>query len=138
LAATAFASGEYEEAGQRYRHALDLYADLDDPRGIADALQGIAHLARLAGNLSTARDGFKQASTIYGRLGDELGCANSLWGIGLVASADNDNLAAATCWRQALEIFERIGAPEVRSVRMALRSLAGESSDESDTGGHSR
>jgi hypothetical protein len=102
---------------------LDLYSSMEDPRGTADTLTGLAHVDRIAGHQELARRAFRQAHDLYATIGDDLGRANSLWGLSLVATKDPSAEEANSLRQQALGIYERIGIPHVEAVRAAASDL---------------
>jgi tetratricopeptide (TPR) repeat protein len=69
--------GDRREAGERLRAALDVYRELEDEEGRADALWQVGHWEAEEGHLHQALDRFKEALRIESHHEDSIGIARA-------------------------------------------------------------
>ena len=101
---------DYPTAVRHFEESLAIARALDDRRGIAEALIGLAHEfdVRL-GRHTAARPLLEEVVSIYRELGDELSLARSLGGI---AWLEQDYRKARALWNETLAIRRRLGNRE--------------------------
>ena len=89
--------------------ALDIYRDLGDRLGQADALRYLGVVRSATGDYPAAAQALEQALDIYRDIGDRLGQANALTYLGDVRRVTGDYPAAAQALEQALDIYRDLG-----------------------------
>lgn len=109
-AAVHHSRGEYEEARRLYREVLDL---TEDPSVRGRALQNLAVLAALAGDLYQAEAELLNASKAFGQAGDDAGEAFVLNNYTALALDRAEYREAERRARLALEAARRVGDLEV-------------------------
>jgi hypothetical protein len=85
--------------GQALQAALDIYRDLGDRLGQANALHGLGVVAERTGPYPAAAGALEEALGIYRDLGDRLGQTRFLMRLGQVRLGTADYLGAAASWR---------------------------------------
>lgn len=78
------------EARQRLNAALDLYRQIQKPKGQALTLQTIGHVECSLGNYTAAVQNYEQAYQLQERLGDRNGMASDAINIGCAASFEGE------------------------------------------------
>jgi tetratricopeptide (TPR) repeat protein len=91
-------------------------------RRITEALLGLGHLGRDAGDHSTARAHYERALTLSKRIGNQIGVAETQWELGSTAQASGNYEQAAEHWRAAQATYEDLGV-SADKVRNALAQL---------------
>jgi tetratricopeptide (TPR) repeat protein len=99
-------SGDPMLGRQLFAESLSIMERLDDPRGIADALIG---LAVLEGDAHEARGLAERSVAIIRRLGDGPGLAEGLYQMGRIARQGEDLDLARRCWMEADALDEESG-----------------------------
>ncbi|HEY6310413.1 MAG TPA: tetratricopeptide repeat protein [Streptosporangiaceae bacterium] len=99
----------YDDANTRYRHALDLYRQLDDPAWQAKVLLGLAVMLDRQGQHAQAAGHARQALELSAAAGDELGQANALNNIGWSLCLLGDYRQALPHCQQALTLSRTVG-----------------------------
>jgi DNA-binding SARP family transcriptional activator len=134
LADVQYLTSDNHSAAAALARARDLYRDLGDRSGEANALYslGVAQ-QQLADGFPLALELTGQALGLYRGLGDRLGEANALSSIGIVRRQAGDYAEASAPLEQALDIFRAIGNPagEANALRglAAVRQLTGDYPD---------
>jgi predicted ATPase/Tfp pilus assembly protein PilF len=105
----ALTQGDYEQARAHYDAALALFQQLDDQRGVATALNGLAGLEGRLGNDALAQAHFDAALERFQQLGDKLNSARLLSNRGLIALIQGDQARAKTYIEGSLAIRREIG-----------------------------
>ncbi len=77
-----FEEGQYEEAEQYFTERLTVSEEINDRRGMAEALEGLSTLARSKHNYDKAEEMTRKSRTIYKDLGDQQRELNSLLKLG--------------------------------------------------------
>jgi predicted ATPase/DNA-binding SARP family transcriptional activator len=107
---------DYPSSTRYYEESLEIARALGNPRGIAEAVRGLAHeRARVGLPVETQRPLLEEAVEIYRALGDEPSLARSLGGI---AWTERDLRRGRELKEEALAIYRRLGNRE--SVGWAL------------------
>ncbi|MGH3098206.1 MAG: ATP-binding protein [Streptosporangiales bacterium] len=110
--ALAFLQCEYGIASSRIEAALDLYEQVPDHRGVADALQRLGSIARETGRYEDAVRLHEQSLTLWKELGEETRVAESLNYLGFLAWLTGDFRRAGRLCTEALRAFRRLGDGE--------------------------
>jgi tetratricopeptide (TPR) repeat protein len=109
-AATFMASQcDYDGALGLFQHALRLYRELGDDRGVAAMLTAVGTDRRLSGDLDAAHSALEQALKAYRTLQDHSGVAGALSNLADVANARADYATARTLLLEALGLFRDLG-----------------------------
>jgi tetratricopeptide (TPR) repeat protein len=107
-------AGQYPGVGQALQAALDIYRDLGDRLGQANALHGLGVVAERTGERTgqypAAAGALEEALGIYRDLGDRLGQTRSLMRLGQVRLGTADYLGAARFLEMALDIARDLGS----------------------------
>ena len=113
---------DYDHAEELCRAALELSRTLADPRGVAEALTGLALVRRTRGDYGEAETIFQEALSVYEDLDDEAAAARTLdrFAIALMLSGDADR--ARSLFERSLEQFRRLG--DATGVAFGLHGLA--------------
>jgi predicted ATPase/DNA-binding CsgD family transcriptional regulator len=114
----AFLQCEYPLATERLENALALSRELDDERGVAEALQRLGSIAREQGRYAAAVDLHEQSLTLWRRLGDEAGIGASLDYLGFVTWLAGSPARGAELSGEALAIFRVRGEPQETAAAM--------------------
>jgi tetratricopeptide (TPR) repeat protein len=99
-------SGDPMQGKQFFAESLTIMEQLGHPKGIADALNG---LAVLESDANEARDLAEKSVAILRALGDRQGLADSLYHRGRVARQIGDLDLARVCWMEANALNEAMG-----------------------------
>ncbi|MFF3098530.1 tetratricopeptide repeat protein, partial [Streptomyces cyaneofuscatus] len=91
------------------RHALELYQQLEDRLGQANALNYLGSVARMREDLPTAEELLRQAMKLYRELEDHHGQARTLALLGSVAAMREDLPAAEELLSQAMKLYQESG-----------------------------
>ncbi|MFI6296029.1 ATP-binding protein [Nonomuraea sp. NPDC050790] len=116
-----------EAARADYELAAEVARRSGIPTYLAAALRGLGDLARLAGDLPSARELYAQAlaRSDPGWIKSSGNHTRVLVGLGRMAEAEGDQVAAAAAYRQAVEVAVATGAvPESARAVEALAGLA--------------
>jgi predicted ATPase len=105
----ALTQGDYQQARAHYDAALGLFQQLDDQRGIATALNGLAGLEGRLGNYEQAQAHFDAALERFQQLGDKLNSARLLSNRGLIALIEGDEASAKRYLEASLTTRREIG-----------------------------
>jgi predicted ATPase len=103
------ALSDYDAARVYYEQSLALAQRLDDRRGVAEALFGLAFEAERVGDYKEARRLTQESVDIMRELGDEPSLARSLGGL---AWLENDFRRARVLWTETLDIRRRLANSE--------------------------
>ena len=125
--------GPWAEAITRHATALRAARHLGDRPGQADALNNLADVRRLTGDVSGAARDLEEALGIHRDLGDRLGQANALHSLGHVRRLTGDYPGAARDLEEALGIHhnlgDRLGQGSTLTYLGDVRRLTGDVSD---------
>jgi DNA-binding SARP family transcriptional activator len=121
--------GELDDAEIHFRHADQLYAELDDPTGRGHAYTGLVTLAEQRGDLTGALLLAQRALQLYRLGGDPVWHANGLNGVGWFHTQLGDHHQALAYCQQALPLLQEAGYREAEaatwdSLGYAHRGLA--------------
>ena len=107
-AGLAYAAGDKEAAGERYREALSLWPPAD-AAGRARILGALANLVRSLGEPREAVELYRQALPLWRSLGDREGEATTLNRLGLTLDRLGESGAALQLFTQALALWQALG-----------------------------
>ena len=113
-------TGDYAAAS--YQEALDLFRDLGQPLGQAEALNRLGELSTRTSATGQARDQHTRALAIARDISATPEEARALEGLGRAHLQGGDHDKGLDYLRQALTIYQRIGAPAAQRVRETLRN----------------
>ncbi len=103
--------GDLAAAGEAYAEALAIERELDDPRGLAEALYDAGFVAAIAGDHATARTDYEESLEIYRALDDEAGVARLSEALVFVMFHQGEFAAARTIQEQNVRAFAATGEP---------------------------
>jgi tetratricopeptide (TPR) repeat protein len=107
--------GDYAGARQMFADSLEIMRELNDPRGISGALNGLAWLTSepdltgLQYDLVAAKALAEESLAIMREQGDRDGTAQALFRLGCILRQMEDRDAARTCWLECHELDRELG-----------------------------
>jgi len=101
--------GEYEEARKALSESLELARKIENLRGQAEALAGLASVAYCLEDSAVAEDLFLESIAVFAGLGDELRKAMLLCDLGAVYCSSSGWEKAFAAYNEALELCRRLG-----------------------------
>ena len=117
--------GRHDDAEASHTRALQLYRDLGDRSGEAEALNNIADMARASATPAEARPYYDRALALAVTIAAQHEQARALEGLGLCQISDGQPQQGRDLLRQALTVYQRIGSPQARNLENMLTSLVG-------------
>lgn len=114
--------GDHAAARSLYERSVRLRRELNQPRALGIALNGLARTALLEGKLQDAHDLAQEALVIHGPRGHRVDAGSALLTVADVAVLAGDPEAAAERFAEALEIGREIG--DRTMICNALEGLA--------------
>jgi tetratricopeptide (TPR) repeat protein len=124
LAGSLTSGEQYDEAARCCERAVDLFERLEDPRGLAQAVNRRATIQVRLGDWDGAERSFRQALTLREREGYRRGVALAYQGLGKVAAARGDLALAAEHLRRSQSELEAEGDRYDAAWSQALRAQA--------------
>ncbi|MDQ2904616.1 MAG: AAA family ATPase [Chloroflexota bacterium] len=118
-----WASRDYTQAGQLFRHALELAQALSDPRLQAMSLNRLGNWLVNTGQSAEGLQIHQQALQIFERQQDKEGMAETFDLLGMANALFGETVTAASQWGQAIELFRAAGN-NTRSLVSVLSSRA--------------
>jgi Tfp pilus assembly protein PilF len=115
------AGEDYPAAAASLARALQLYRDLGERPGEAQALNHQGELSLASGEPAEARDRYEEALAIAVSIAARPEQARALEGLGRCHLQDGQPDRAAERLRQALDIYQRAGSPDADRVQELLR-----------------
>ena len=113
---------EYAIGRRHFGDALRIWRTLDDPDGIASALNGLGMIDRELGEYERARERFEEALAIWSSIDDKLGIAAANHNLGLIAAAQRDHGRARSHHEAALTLRREL--VNARGTAYSLWALA--------------
>jgi tetratricopeptide (TPR) repeat protein/DNA-binding CsgD family transcriptional regulator len=101
--------GDYDAAVDAYEDGLTIFRELNDPSGIATALNNLGVVAQDRGDYDLARKLLTEAHEHFESINDMPRSASALNNLGLVARRQGDLAAAVRLYEQSLELWRNIG-----------------------------
>lgn len=100
---------DFEAAIDHYERAEELYEDIGDEHGIADARKNLGTVALLRGDLETAKDHLEWSHERFRELGDERLASYSRFNLASVLEELGDIEGAIERYRECLADYQRFG-----------------------------
>lgn len=117
--------GRYDTAETLFRESLDLYRQVGDQRGIAEALMGLGDVTRRRGAFEEARTYFQETLALSREAGDQIGMGQAMGRLGVIARNLGDYAEAEAQYQSALAIFEQAQElSRVAGIRSGLGLIA--------------
>ena len=114
--------GDYDRADELCGAALELFRELDDRKGVAEAVTGLALVRRTRGDYRAGEALFQEALAVYEELGDEGGTARALYRYGIALTLEGDADRARPLFERSLQLFRALG--DSTGIALALQGLA--------------
>jgi predicted ATPase/class 3 adenylate cyclase len=108
-AGVAYWQNDYEAAEAWYVEAESIFRELEDQRGLSDALYNVASMAAIGGRMEEAMSGMVESADLARLVGDDALAARSLAAIGYGAFMQDDLETARTVLDEGLELAKRTG-----------------------------
>jgi tetratricopeptide (TPR) repeat protein len=109
LGTACWRQGGHRRAEEHYRHALELFQQLDDKYGEARTLGNLATVLWRQGGHRRAEEHYLRALELFRELGDRYGEARTLGNLGTVLWRHGGLRRAEEHYLQALELFRELG-----------------------------
>ncbi|MDX2161775.1 MAG: BREX system ATP-binding domain-containing protein [bacterium] len=122
LAATAWRTGNYQEAWQFASDSEMIYRALGDSVGIAWSLDTLSRVARWLGDNEIARRYALEALSLHTEMENQVGISEAHNNLGLVAQMLGEFTAALRHFQESLAISRRIGTTD-RNLHQTLNNL---------------
>jgi predicted ATPase/class 3 adenylate cyclase len=101
--------GEYALAQPRFEESLDIWRELGDPYGLAEAVHFYGHLIFDLQLYSRAGELFQESLALYDREEDDIYRTTLIADLGLVAYHEGDTAGARSWWERSLAHFRDRG-----------------------------
>ena len=101
--------GDLAAAGEAYAEALEIERDLDDPRGLAEALYDAGFVAAITGDHATARTDYEESLEIYRELGDAAAVGRLSEALVFLMFHDGEFAAARVIQEENVRVFRASG-----------------------------
>lgn len=98
------AQGDYGQAAQQFQASYDLKDSMNDPEGMALAVNYLAQIAYLQQRYDDAWQLYRQNLAIYREIFDQGGLVRTIQGVGETAVAQGQWHMAISCYHEALQI----------------------------------
>ncbi|HKU25442.1 MAG TPA: tetratricopeptide repeat protein, partial [Candidatus Sulfotelmatobacter sp.] len=108
-AVLAGAQGDYESSRPLFEESLDTCVELNDKRGVAVALNGLAVNDRDSGELASASQFFEQCLGIWREVGDAAAIARALSNLASVMKGRGEYERAFSLYEECLSMFRQAG-----------------------------
>jgi len=112
---------DYATASGHLQKSLDLYRKVEDPDGVAWALNSLGEVAFIQGDLAQARPYLEESLQLHRALGHKLGTAKALDDLGRIALEGRQADQAVTLFEESLVLRREFGS--VEGTAIALISL---------------
>jgi len=103
------ALGNFDEAYESCRRALEIQRQIGDDAGLAASLTSLGIILQFRGDFESAETAHREGLEIRRRLMDDAGVATSLSNLSSVAFSKNDLSGAETLGRESVAIYRRLG-----------------------------
>jgi tetratricopeptide (TPR) repeat protein len=91
-----------------FDEGLDVFRELEDTGGVAEATYNWAFALTLAGDLTKAGESFRASHGLFEQLGETGGIADSLFGLSILLRLQGDLEAARSAAEEALRLHEEL------------------------------
>jgi tetratricopeptide (TPR) repeat protein len=119
---TCYGLGDYPQAGEWYRSALDLFREVGDQHGVAKTIGSLSELDFRQGKYQQSKPLAEQSLALSRELDDRKQVGYSLMSLGVIAANDGDLLEAKGLFEECLACMQEIGEPIL--IARALNNLA--------------
>jgi predicted ATPase len=109
LGSLTYWQNDFEATRRYYEEGLEVFRELDDRPGIAEALYNTAFLHLIDRDPAGARVRYDESRGLARELGDERGLANTSWGLAMTALQQRDWDAARRLGQEARERYDALG-----------------------------
>ena len=116
--------GNGDKGREHCTQAVELYGDLGDMGGMADAWHSLGTVHQQLGEHVEAIASFQQSLMLSAELGDLWGQAYCLIAVGDTHDRDGDVPGARETWQQALEMLGDLQHPDADRIRARLHETA--------------
>jgi tetratricopeptide (TPR) repeat protein len=100
--------GDHTAARQMFEDSLEMCLELEDKRGVAVALNGLAVFARDRGEIATAALLFERCVAIWKDLGDAADMARALSNLASVSKLQGEYERASALYEECLAMFRKV------------------------------
>lgn len=104
-----YLSGNFNDAGVSYSHAVELYRQIGDEKGLASALSNLGNMYRDSGKLKEASENYQLALDWQQAHRDEENSAITLINLGTIFQLEGNWGEAETAYSRALELLKSLG-----------------------------
>jgi predicted ATPase/class 3 adenylate cyclase len=101
--------GSYAAARSLIQESLAIYRELQDRKGVADALANLGNVTLYQGDYALARSLYEESITINRILGNQQGIADALSHLGVMAMHQGDFPTARSLHEESLAIWKELG-----------------------------
>ncbi len=108
--------GEYANAGEYQKSALDIFREINDRRGEARALDGLGISFWRQGNMRLAPGYLEQAHAVLHEIGDRRGESMTLGTLAKIARSQGDTDSATDYYERALRLFVMVRDRQSESI----------------------
>jgi tetratricopeptide (TPR) repeat protein len=109
LGAFSTAQGDFAASGRFLEQSLAVYRELDDPSGLAIAVNAAAILARDRGDYAAATINFEKSLAYWRQIHDQFATARCLHNLGNVLKIRGEYERARMALTEAMQIFQEFG-----------------------------
>jgi len=102
---------EYDAALSYLKKSRQIYRELSDKQGEAEAINLLGIVNGKRGNYQTAIQYFDQFSKICEELGDRAGLARTWWNQGIIYGKRGEKNKQVELWKKSIEMNKKIGIP---------------------------
>ena len=121
LGTLAIATSDFSSARDLHEKSLELYRELNDTRGQAQALSDLGRTAFEQGDYSSAQPYATEGLQLWRELNDDFGSATALNTLGLVACEQGDYPTAIERYHESLEL--RRAVDDTRGIAIQFNNL---------------
>ena len=108
IGSVAYWQNDFEATRLFYEEGLEIFREVDDQPGIAEALYNLGFVAMIEGDLELGRSRYTESRTLYQTLSNAYGVANATWGLAMAALLSDRLDEAATLGEEAKRRFRDI------------------------------
>ncbi|MBX2999995.1 MAG: tetratricopeptide repeat protein [Caldilineaceae bacterium] len=113
----AYYQGDSSRAGAQCAESLTIFRQLDDKRGIAVALHGLAAVARLGGSYAAARAMYRESLALFQALGDRWFAEYTRFYLGVAFWLEGNWEAAGSVFEECMRGYSALG--DSKGIRYA-------------------
>lgn len=110
--------GDLKASSEVVETAIELFEQVGDLRGVAEALNSRAILYEIQGNLSTAGTLYRESLSVAREIGDRAGIATALYNMATTALKQGELSTSAALLEESLAVVRDIRDPLKEAVRL--------------------